>query len=80
MCLAFPARLVELGPDGHEGVVELWGVKRKVSLALVDKSKLIPGRTYVVVHAGFAISILDEEEAKRTLELLDEVLAEARSA
>ncbi len=77
MCLAIPALLVEIGPDGEEGVVELWGVRRKVSLALLDKEKLVPGRTYVIVHAGFAISILDEEEAKKTLELLDEIASAA---
>jgi len=70
--------LVEVGPDGEEGVVELWGVRRKVSLALVDKAKLVPGKTYVIVHAGFAISVLDEHEARKTLELLEAVLAEGR--
>jgi len=78
LCLAFPARLVEIGPDGEEGVVELWGVRRRVSLSLVDKDKLVPGKTYVIVHAGFAISVLDEREARRTLELLEAVLAEGR--
>jgi len=74
MCLAVPAKLLSI--EGDEGIVDLGGIKRKVNLVLVDKSKLEPGKSYVIVHAGFAISIMDEKEALKTLEIWKEILAE----
>jgi len=74
VCLAVPAKLVSVGP-GDEGIVDFGGgVKRRVNLTLLDKSKLKPGETYIIVHAGFGISILDREEAEKTLELWREIL------
>ncbi|HDI42646.1 MAG TPA: HypC/HybG/HupF family hydrogenase formation chaperone [Candidatus Bathyarchaeota archaeon] len=79
MCLAVPAKLLAIGPD-DEGIVDFGGgVKRKVNLMLLDKSKLKPGETYIIVHAGFGISILDREEAEKTLKIWREILeAEAQ--
>lgn len=65
MCLALPARLVERrGAD--EAVVELGGVKKTVSVALVPEAA--PG-DYVIVHVGHAIGLIDPVEAERTLAL-----------
>ena len=68
MCLAIPARVVELTAD-ESGIVELGGVRREVSLALVDAAV----GDYVIVHVGIAISVLDADEAARTLALFDEM-------
>ncbi len=68
MCVATPMRLVAV--DGDEGRAELDGVERKVSLALLESA--VPG-DYILIHAGFAIAVVDEEEARRTLEDLAEI-------
>jgi len=68
MCLGVPMKLTEL--NGREGKAEIDGVSRRVGLDLVPGAKL---GDYVIVHAGYAIQILDEVSAKETLELLAEV-------
>ena len=68
MCLAIPARIVSLH-DEDMATVELGGVRRAVSLALVDAGV----GDYVIVHVGIAIARLDEQEAARTLDLLAEM-------
>ncbi len=65
MCLAIPLRLIEVTDDF--GTIEIAGIKRKVNLSLVENPK--PG-DFVVVHAGFAITIMDQEEGEKTLELI----------
>ncbi len=69
MCLAVPARVVGLH-ESETATIEVAGVRKKVSLALVDG--VAPG-DYVLVHAGFAIEKIDEEEAARTMALLEEL-------
>ncbi|RKY05162.1 HypC/HybG/HupF family hydrogenase formation chaperone [Candidatus Poribacteria bacterium] len=66
MCVAIPMRVVE--KEGDMGVVELGGVRRRVSLQLLDDVEV---GDYVIVHAGFAIEKLDEETARETLELFE---------
>ena len=73
MCLAIPARIVELGADDR-AVVDLAGVRKEISLALVDN---IAVGDYVIVHVGFALHKLDVHEAERTLALFAEVDARA---
>ncbi len=63
MCLALPARVVELTAD-DSAVVDLGGVRKQVSLALVEG---IAVGDYVIVHVGFALTKLDPEEAEQTL-------------
>ncbi|MDO8419040.1 MAG: HypC/HybG/HupF family hydrogenase formation chaperone [Rubrivivax sp.] len=63
MCLALPARVVELTADDN-AVVDLGGVRKQVSLALVEG---IAVGDYVIVHVGFALTRLDPEEAEQTL-------------
>ena len=73
MCLGIPGRVIEI----HEtqglpmGVVDFGGVRREVCLAYV-KDEITSG-DYVVVHVGFAISKVDEVEAKRTFDVLREM-------
>lgn len=68
MCLAIPARVVELAADDH-AVVDLGGVRKRISLALVDG--VVVG-DYVIVHVGYALSRLDPAEAEATLALFRE--------
>jgi hydrogenase expression/formation protein HypC len=77
MCLAIPAKIVELLP-GDMAMVDLGGVRKDISIALVDG--LAVG-DYVILHTGFALSRLDPEEAERTLALFAEMgtLAEAQA-
>ena len=67
MCLAMPMKVVEI--NGSEGVGELGGVRRKVSFQLMEKVEL---GDYVLVHAGFAIAVVDEGEAQETIDAMDE--------
>ena len=69
MCLAIPARVVELLP-GQQAVVDLSCVRKQVSIALVDDAQL---GDYVIVHVGYAIGKIDPEEAERTLALFAEL-------
>ena len=62
MCLAVPMRVIEI--KGSLGTVELGGFKRRISLDLLNKIDI---GDYVIVHAGFAIQKLDEEEAEKML-------------
>ena len=73
MCWAVPAKVVEI--DGELGKVELSGTVREVGLQLVSDPQV---GDYVLVHAGFAIQKVDEEEARKTLELFEEIAAEIR--
>ncbi len=72
MCLAIPARLAEI--DGDNGIVDMGGVRKQISLALVDD---VAVGDYVIVHVGFALNKLDADEAERTLALFAEMGAAA---
>ena len=74
MCLAIPARVVELSSDGDNAVVDLGGVRKEVSVALVPEAR---AGDYVIVHVGHAIGMLDIAEAERTLALLGEMASAA---
>jgi len=63
MCLAIPARVVEL-TGGDMARIDLGGVRKEVSLALVDD---VAVGDYVIVHVGYALTKLDPDEAQRTL-------------
>jgi hydrogenase expression/formation protein HypC len=69
MCLAIPARVVELR-EGDNAVVDLAGVRKEISLALVDR---VAVGDYVIVHVGYALNKLDPEEAAKTLALFAEI-------
>jgi hydrogenase expression/formation protein HypC len=68
MCLALPARIVTVH-DKASAVVDLDGVRRNVSIALLEDVHV---GDYVIVHVGYALSKLDPEEAERTLALMAE--------
>ena len=73
MCLAIPARVVEIG-EADAAIVDLGGVRKEISLALVDGVAL---GDYVIVHVGYALNRLDPEEAEKTLALFAEMGAAA---
>lgn len=69
MCLALPALIVEInGLD--QAVVDIGGVRKECSLALVDDVRI---GDYVILHAGYALTRLDPEEAEATLRLFAEM-------
>lgn len=69
MCLAVPVEVVEL-LDHDQALIDVGGVRNRVSLILVDD---VAVGDYVIVHTGFAIARLDVEEAERTLALFDQI-------
>ena len=69
MCLAIPAKIATIDPDGQTARVSLGGVTKEISLALVDE---VAVGDYVLVHVGYALNRLSEEEAERTLALMSE--------
>lgn len=68
MCLAIPARVVEIGAD-DQATVDLGGVRKDISLALVDGVSV---GDYVILHVGYALTRLDPEEAEKTLAVMAE--------
>jgi hydrogenase expression/formation protein HypC len=71
MCLAIPMQIVQV--DGHNAVCSMQGVRREVSLFLVQDQALAVG-DFVLVHVGYAIQTLTAEEAQASLELFDELM------
>jgi hydrogenase expression/formation protein HypC len=71
MCLALPVRVVEVGAD-DKATVDLGGVKKEISIALLDDVQV---GDYVILHVGYALSKLDPDEAAKTLALFAELQA-----
>ena len=69
MCLAIPALLLQR-LEHEQGLIELGGIRKSISLALVPEAVV---GDYVIVHVGHAIGLLDAEEAQRTLEIFAEI-------
>jgi hydrogenase expression/formation protein HypC len=69
MCLALPARVVAL-QAADMAIVDLGGVRKRISIALVPEVQI---GDYVIVHVGYAIGMLDIEEAEATLKLFAEL-------
>jgi hydrogenase expression/formation protein HypC len=69
MCLAIPGRILSV--DGVAGLVDMNGVEVKVGLQLVPEARV---GDYVLLHAGFAIQVIEEDEARETAELLAEYI------
>lgn len=69
MCLAIPGKVVER-KEGNLATVDILGVTREVSLDLTPSAK--PG-DYVLIHAGFAIEVVDPEYAQETIDLIKEM-------
>jgi hydrogenase expression/formation protein HypC len=71
VCLGIPAQIVELvDPDAGLAKAEISGVRRVVSVALCPEAEL---DDWVLVHVGFALSRIDEDEARQTLALLEQM-------
>jgi len=68
MCLGVPVKIIQ--KKGKEGIAEFKGVKRRISLELLDKVKV---GDFVILHAGFAIQKLERKEALGTLKLFEEL-------
>ncbi|OGO06332.1 MAG: hydrogenase assembly protein HypC [Chloroflexi bacterium RBG_13_57_8] len=68
MCLAIPALIKSI--DGQQAVADIEGVTRDISLQLTPEAKV---GDYVLLHTGYAISIIDAEEAEETLKILREM-------
>jgi hydrogenase expression/formation protein HypC len=68
MCLAIPARVVKL--EGDKAIVDAMGNQFRAKTTLLPQVKI---GDLVLVHAGFAISTIDEEEAKKTWQLIEEI-------
>lgn len=66
MCLAIPAQVKEID-EGNLATVDILGVTREISLDLTPQAEV---GSYVLVHAGFAIEVVDEQFAQETLDLV----------
>ena len=72
MCLAIPGKIVDIDTKDESATVDYGdGTKRKANITLVE----VEIGDYVLVHAGFAIQVLDEKEAEETLDLFREMLS-----
>jgi hydrogenase expression/formation protein HypC len=74
MCLAIPGKVIEIEASVSPvmGKVSFGGIKKEVCLELVPEVKV---GNYVIVHVGFAINLIDEDEAEETLKLIDRMNA-----
>ena len=68
MCLAIPMKLLE--HRGQSGIVEIGGARKEVMLTLTPDAKT---DDYLIIHAGYALEILNEQEAEMTIALLQEI-------
>jgi len=68
MCLAIPAKIIEI--NGQLATVEVGGLTRQASVVLLPEARL---GDYILIHAGFAISRVDEQEAQETIRLFQQL-------
>jgi hydrogenase expression/formation protein HypC len=68
MCLAIPALIKSI--DGYMAEVDIGGIRRKVSVQLTPDAKI---GDYVLLHTGYAINVIDPQEAEETIRLLNEL-------
>lgn len=74
MCLGIPSKVIEVDESFKTGRIDYLGTKIKANFALLDDIKI---GDWVIVHAGFAISRLDEDDALETLDILREMADKA---
>lgn len=70
MCLALPAKITKILAD-QKAIANVGGVEREISIALLDE--VVPG-DYVIIHVGYALTLLDQTEAKKTLALFSAMM------
>ena len=75
MCLALPARVTEILGD-QRAIVNLGGVTKEISISLLDQISI---GDYVIIHVGYALTRLDENEAQKTLRLFADMLGDTRT-
>ncbi|MBT3348347.1 MAG: HypC/HybG/HupF family hydrogenase formation chaperone [Thiotrichales bacterium] len=76
MCLALPVKVVEFDSKSDTAIVDLNGVRKKISLALVEEVNI---GDYLLLHVGYALSKIDTKEAERTLALFAESVIEGEN-
>ena len=69
MCLAVPVKIMSI--EGDQADVDIGGVSRRVSIALTPEAEI---GNYVLLHTGYAINVLNEQEAQETLSLLERLV------
>ena len=73
MCLAIPGKIVEIVDEENSiAKVEVGGVRRNVNVGMLDREEAAVGN-YVLIHVGFAMTRIDEHEARETLRVLEEI-------
>ena len=70
MCLAVPARILSINQEKMIAVADVNGAQTECSLMLTPEAKT---NDYVLIHAGYAINIIDEEEAQKTIEIFQDM-------
>lgn len=73
MCLAVPGKIIDISADdplSAMGLIDFSGIRKQISLAYLPEAKL---NDYVIVHAGFAISIIDQIEARESIKAFQEL-------
>jgi hydrogenase expression/formation protein HypC len=74
MCLAIPGKIIEIfDAENHLAKVEVGGVRRSVNIGMLDGEGGVDVGDYVLIHVGFAMSKIDEQEAQETLRVLQEL-------
>lgn len=76
MCLAMPAQVTRL-LDNQKAIVNLGGIEKEISTVLIDHVDI---GNYVIIHVGYALTKLDETEAKNTLQLFQEMLIQGATS
>lgn len=70
MCLAIPGKIVKISPEDHSAMVDFDGIEQRVIIALLPNPEI--GK-YVIVHAGYAIEMMDEKDALEAIEQWEEL-------
>jgi hydrogenase expression/formation protein HypC len=74
MCLSIPSKVVKIDKESNTAVVDTMGVTRKAGLELVEEGAVKVG-DYVLIHIGFVMNKIDEEDALESLKVYNEILA-----
>ena len=70
MCLAIPGKILEINEEKHSAIVDFDGIKQEVIIALIQNPEI--GK-YVIIHAGYAIEQMDEEEALEAIKQWEDI-------
>ena len=77
MCLGIPVEVVKINNDEETALIQLTGVQKEINIQLVPQVKI---GDWVILHAGFAIEIIDEKEAEKTLDSFRELIEASKTA